>query len=394
MKITERLGLLKLAKRNWTMLLVVGILLISLVATVFLVQRQQQMRGKAAGASVTLAMSSAVNSTNHAMVGTPFTVNVSIGNQTDAYEISAANVVVTYDSNLLDLGTNPVALGSFFPFPSGTEMLNKVDTATAGRVSFALGAACPTVIPAPTPVNGQTPCSTNRGSGILATLNFVPKAAGTANVAIIADSGNTAIAAVGQTATVLTSTAVSPLSLPIDPAPVTTPTLSFSVTVQEAITIPTTPRGTMAANLTLLNPTTGAVVGSPFSITMSQNRTSGLYETTSPVVLTGITPGSYRVMLDGVGHLKKELTKVNGVSTPVNLVGGSNTPDWKAQQLFGGDAIKDTANTVNALDFGKLAGDFLNSATQGTSTADFNFDGRVDALDFGALAGNFLKAGD
>ncbi len=172
------------------------------------------------------------------------------------------------------------------------------------------------------------------------------------------------------------------------------PTLSFSVTVQEAITIPTTPRGTMAANLTLLNPTTGAVVGSPFSITMSQNRTSGLYETTSPVVLTGITPGSYRVMLDGVGHLKKELTKVNGVSTPVNLVGGSNTPDWKAQQLFGGDAIKDTANTVNALDFGKLAGDFLNSATQGTSTADFNFDGRVDALDFGALAGNFLKAGD
>lgn len=164
-------------------------------------------------------------------------------------------------------------------------------------------------------------------------------------------------------------------------------TLNFTVKIDGALPS-TTPRLNTTVDIVVEPAAGGTPLGTFTGIAVTNNNTTGTYGNSSPVTLTGIQAGSYRILVKGGSQLRRE---VASTSLPQALNPGLNTVDWTATAkiLLGGDASGD--NRVDMSDFDILATDYR-SAT--SSRADFNLDAWVDMSDFDILATNYRLSGD
>ena len=148
-----------------------------------------------------------------------FTVDVLIDAKN--FLVSAASVSAHFSADHLQL--NSLTAGPFFTadIPTGfTAPWEYIDTTVPGVGTIIVGAACPTTTEANPPT---TPCTVRSGNGILATYSFQVKDSaptGLTQIDFAPDPG-TAVAAVGNATSVLSSVAPAVLTI--------TPTTSASL---------------------------------------------------------------------------------------------------------------------------------------------------------------------
>lgn len=336
-------------KKTFGGLFVLVFLLTGLLVATSLINKKQDIRSKAAGASVVLSLSP---QTTTPTVGTPFTVSILAGSA-DNYDISAVQVALTFSSNLT---LTHVDKGTFFSQPAGYEMLNLGISCTAdsdcrSAAQFALGddIKCVTNIcrnvttnvpPANTimlgaacPVSGQPPCLTNK-TGVLAILTFNPTSAGAATVDF--DINNTQVAVVGQIADMTNKSATTTLSLTVGGGASTTSTLTLKLKLPEFSSTSSTPSQLTpkVVRVTLKNGTTEVLKQ---DVTMVADTTNfGVYSGT----LSNIIPGTYDLYLKPWAHLQKNVGPATFTSgTPL-------TKDYSPNTTFvAGDVAGSTIST-------------------------------------------------
>lgn len=181
--------------------LVALILFIGLGVSVYLVQQNQEVRKKAAGENLVTASFETVK-TNIAPNET-FDVKVKF-TPDPTLKVTAASIIIKYDdtanpTNLLTL-TNAQA-GQFFLKDHNqtgrpTEMLNIIDTTTAGTARISIGAPCAVCGPAPefscNPGMGCCTCYPQSSEDYYAVLTFKANALGNATISL--DGGSQAAA--------------------------------------------------------------------------------------------------------------------------------------------------------------------------------------------------------
>lgn len=181
--------------------LVALILFIGLGVSVYLVQQNQEVRKKATGENLVTASFETVK-TNIAPNET-FDVKVKF-TPDPTLKVTAASIIIKYDdtanpTNLLTL-TNAQA-GQFFLKDHNqtgrpTEMLNIIDTTTAGVAKISIGAPCAVCGPAPefscNPGMDCCTCYPQTSEDYYAVLTFKAKALGNATISI--DGGSQAAA--------------------------------------------------------------------------------------------------------------------------------------------------------------------------------------------------------
>lgn len=160
-------------------------------------QKNQSLQTKASGVTISL-------STNRSNPRRGDTFVVAVGMNTNSLKVSAADLNITYDPNLMDLVSS--RMGTFLP-------VTLLPAKTAAG-SFAVTVGC-------------DPTSPVTGTGVLAELTFLAKANGQTTINF---SSNTAVAVLGQD-TNATGT-MSPIQITIGyfrsptPTPASTPTLT------------------------------------------------------------------------------------------------------------------------------------------------------------------------
>lgn len=149
------------------------ILIVAIAAGVFLVQRQQELREQAAPSTTISLLPASVN----ADIGQTFNLSVAI--DTGVNTVTAAEVHVTYDPQIVQ--AQSVSPGGFLPvvlLPASTDN-------TTGKVSITVG---------------SQPTDPKQGTGTLATITFKALSAGNANITF---SAQTKAAGVGEQGDVL-----------------------------------------------------------------------------------------------------------------------------------------------------------------------------------------------
>lgn len=184
--------------------LVLVLLLVGLGAGLLLVQRQQDIREKAAPAS-TLSI---LPPTKTVEEGEAFSLSVSINTAENV--VTAAELYITYDKDKLTLES--VTPGTFLP----VELVRPAINNAAGTASMTFGAQ---------------PANPPQGSGVLATLNFKALSSGSARVGFgsqtqatgIDETTNVIVGMSSSNVLIAASAAPSP-----SPSPVVTPSPSPS----------------------------------------------------------------------------------------------------------------------------------------------------------------------
>ena len=189
------------------LLTIVGIIVLiaGIGAGVFLVQKQQELRKQAAPATNLSLLPASINTE----IGQTFNLSVAI--DTAANTVTAADIYVTYDPQVVE--AQSIDPGSFLPvvlLPAATDN-------TIGKASITLG---------------SSPTEPKQGTGTLATITFKALTAGTANITF---SAQTQAAGVGEQGNVLTGT--NPATVVIASAPPTSsPTSSPTSTASPSPT--------------------------------------------------------------------------------------------------------------------------------------------------------------
>jgi hypothetical protein len=350
------------------------------------------------------------------------TVNLSWVAVTDAtsgiknYELqtavdSAFTTTLTATTHITAAATRTMADGAWFWRVRAVDNANNNGTYSVAR-SFTVDTARPSAISNLTTSNLATSSVTlnwsapnaNPGTAVsyegryatvtLTDANFattgtvisampVPAAAGTAQTVTVSGltSGTTYYFAI-RSSDQIGPSLISNVALGTTTMPVSTMTFSVKVDGTEV-----TSAGRANVNVELALKTAAGALAGTFNGAMVYNSVAKTYSLVSPMTLTGVVPGSYRMYVKGFRQLRKETT--GGVVVAVAT--GPNSFDWTSQILLGGDASGD--NYVDAFDFVPLANDYR-SPTATNSQADFNMDGIVDAYDFVILARNYRVRGD
>lgn len=100
--------------------------------------------------------------------------------------------------------------------------------------------------------------------------------------------------------------------------------------------------------------------------------------------ITNINPGTYDLFLKGWSHLQKKFSNIN-------LATGANSQDFSRTELLAGDTTGD--NKINAQDIVILVQHYRPN-TPPNSPADFNLDGIVNAQDVRFLVENYRQQGE
>jgi hypothetical protein len=347
---------------------IVVLLVMGIGVGVFLVGQRQIFKEKASVSNVDLTMIPASTSVTP---GQTFTIAISVN--PNGNSVSAGNVIVSYPASGLTLES--VDPGPFFMKnfnATGTEMLNKIDKSTPGKATIILGAPCT--------VQAPWVCYPNSSTDNYAILHF--KALNASTNAVTFDPG-TQMAAVGKTTNVLGDTTASqvivraptiapttsPTTSPTTPAspPSGTAGLSFKVKFQGI----NSQKAAQKVKVTLKG-------GQTFADIDVAADSGGVYSG----VVTGITPGTYAVLVKGPKQLQKNLGNVTFVANQ------TVTQNWSGIELPAGDV--DGNGTINSVDIGMLIQDYAPN-TPANSPADFDLDGTVNTVDIGMMLDNYYK---
>ncbi|OGG23828.1 hypothetical protein A3A79_01320 [Candidatus Gottesmanbacteria bacterium RIFCSPLOWO2_01_FULL_43_11b] len=200
-------------KKLSIIVLFISLLFLAVVAlTVSLVQRRQEVRTRATAATTLSIIPSSVQ----AHIGDTFSVDVWIN--TGENTVSAATVVVTFNSNVLT-GVS-IQPGTFLSVPLEPGSFS----AGVARISL-----------------GSQPTAPVQGSGALFTLTFQATGVGTTTITF---DPTTVVAALGHTTSVLTGTTPGSITVSLVPTPTPTPTITPTPTPSPTPTPTATPTPT------------------------------------------------------------------------------------------------------------------------------------------------------
>lgn len=174
--------------------LLIGIfLLLSIPVTIFLVLQSQELRKKAAPATVISVQPSAVSK----QLNDTFSVAVAIN--TGDNTVSAAELIITFDSSILE--AHSLSAGDFLT----VVLVPGAVTATTATITL-----------------GSPPATPKKGSGTLATVSF--KAKGVAGSTQIGFGSGTRVAGIGEQGDVLVGKTPGTVVIAEESAPSATPT--------------------------------------------------------------------------------------------------------------------------------------------------------------------------
>jgi hypothetical protein len=206
-------------------IIVLILLLVATGFTIYLIKRQQELRLKAAPATVLSVSPTTVEKTT----GDTFNLNIQI--DTGENQVVGADLSLSFNSSVLEALT--ISPGSFLENPQ--ELTKNIDNQT-GKITYSLGSFTP-----------------KQGVGTLATIQFQAKAEGTSTLAF---GTGTSVAGVGETEALQNTV---PGSITVIPAiaPTATPTLTPTPTSQSTTPTPTViqPTATATPQPATLTPT-------------------------------------------------------------------------------------------------------------------------------------------
>jgi hypothetical protein len=293
--------------------------------------------------------------------------NFSVAIQLNTGDYSATGADITINYNPAKVHATDVLEGPFLP----SILENSSITEDGGEVSSVQGKVHFVV--------GSSTTNPKQGIGTIAVINF--KALTTESTDTLTISQSSRVAAISTTDNVLSGG--SPAQVIIQSPQATSLTLKLSfegVNVQNNLTKPL-PQKTVNVSLSNL------VSDASASATISKNisflpNTDGTYSGT----VTGLTTGSYNLLVKGPVNLRKNVGKVV-------LTQGENLEDITYSPLTAGDVSGDD-NNVDGYDYSLLVLHFGSRMPTTGSAADLNFDGTVDIFDHRLLVKNFGRIGD
>ena len=388
-------------------------LAISIPLGVHFSQQRQELRSKAALATVLSISPSPVTVTK----GDTFDLNIQIN--TGENRVVGADLALTFNNSILE--ALDVAPGDFLDDP---QELKETIINSEGKVFYSIGS-----------FTAKQP-----GLGILAIVSFKAKSEGTSSLDF--DAAGTSVAAIGETEGIkntesgsITVVKSSPTSTPIStptatptasptpipsPTPINTPTATLtpastptSIPTSTPTPIPTltsTPTPTTVptatstpvpgkANLTFIikfqgvgqdgtpNRTAKAtlkqndqVVATNDNIDVTNlNDGTGRYQGT----MTDIEPGIYDILIKGGIHLTRKFAGIQ-----INT--GENTANWSETSLLIGDF--DNNNILNIIDFAFILQQYTDLSvpiTEENQRFDVNLDNQINIIDIALVLQNY-----
>lgn len=233
-------------------IIVLILILVSIPLTIYLVKRQQELRLKAAPATVLSVSPATVEKT----VGDIFNINIQI--DTGDNQVVGADLYLSFNSLVLEALT--ITPGGFFDSPQ--ELTKNIDNQT-GKIVYSLGSFTP-----------------KQGLGILASISFKAKSEGTSSLAF--DSG-TSVAGIGETEALQNTIPGSITVVVAEATPTPTPTPTPTSPPGTPTPTPTSPPGTTPTPTSEPTPTPTSGTGGP-------GPTSTPTPTPTTVVRTTLTP--------------------------------------------------------------------------------------------------------
>ena len=363
-------------KRFLITVLVFALLLSGLAATLFLIRTRQENRTKAAGETHTLSLATTTPTVNP---GDSFDVNVNIAAVSTVYKVTAVTTQITYPTALLTL--NSVTPGALFMshYAAGTtQMLNIINTATAGLTKITLGVPCTTASP--------WVCYADLSAGTVATLHFTAKASGQAAIGFVStQTAGAAIDAnknpVNNNTNIINLAQLAPLTVTVNSQTPPPPppsgdkaNLTFSLKFQGISSQKAN------KNVRVILKQNGIAVRTFDSIPLTADA-SGLYTGT----ITDVTPGTYDILIKGAVYLQKKFPAVT-------LNAGNNTANWSTTILKAGDFLNHNRITIN--DISTMLSQYTTlhvPVTAANQIYDIDGNGNLDINDISAVLGNYTS---
>ena len=300
-----------------------------------------------------------------------FTVDVML--DTGSHNVTAAEIVLIYDSTLLHAEEAGVTVGSFLPVILEEPTIPDIQTwgypPPPQTISFAVGSKT------------ETPVS---GYGKIATIKFVASSL----------EGNTALSLAdgSQVAAIYKQVNVASSFYPA------------SVYVSKTYSYPVPPVNNLILNLKFEGVVSGSATERGRKIPVDVKLESALADsgqpTDSSATAGAVTNGdgtytasltapigTYHIFVNALSQLRKKIGTV-GFSTGKTVT----VPKDGYLQLIAGDIVDN--NVIDIFDYNIIVQDFGSRMPSGGSPADLDFDNDVDIFDYNLVVQNFGKVGD
>lgn len=236
------------------------VLVVGLVASLFLVKQQQELRKKAAPASTI----SILPPNQSVRVGSEVTLTVELDTATNT--VTAADIYITFDPQKVSLQS--FTPGTFLP----VVLIQPQTNNTTGTASITLG---------------TQPANPPQGTGTLATLRFKGVASGSANIAL---TNQTRATGIGEATDILVARNGSTLTVTSTGAPTPTQSEPVPPTGNPTVTLTPTPTTRSVGGVTTPTPTKKAATATtkPTVATSSSLPVAGVFSYTFVAVMVGV----------------------------------------------------------------------------------------------------------